>query len=65
MHYFESSAIHAGSYDAATQILTIWFTSAGRNYDYYGVPANAWEGLKMASSAGAYFNQFIRDQYAA
>ncbi|MEM7667321.1 MAG: KTSC domain-containing protein [Pseudomonadota bacterium] len=65
MHYFNSSAIHAASYDAGSQTLTIWFTSSGQPYDYYGVPSYIWHGFLTASSAGTYFNQFIRDQYAA
>ena len=65
MHYFNSSAIYAGSYDAATSNLTIWFTSSGQAYDYPGVPLHTWQGLLNASSAGTYFNLHIRDQYAA
>jgi len=65
MHHFNSSAIRAGSYNVATMTLTIWFTSSGRSYDYYNVPLQIWHGLQMASSAGEYFNHFIRDQYAA
>ena len=38
MHYFNSTALHAAKYDAATLTLTIWFTSSGRGYDYYNVP---------------------------
>lgn len=65
MHYFNSTALHAARYDAVTMTLTIWFTSSGRSYDYYNVPQHIWHGLQMASSAGEYFNHFIRDQYAA
>lgn len=65
MHYFDSSAIYAASYNAANGTLTIWFTSSDQPYDYYGVPVSVWNGLLNASSAGAYFNHFIRDQYAA
>lgn len=65
MHYFNSTAIHAASYNAATGILTIWFTSSGQGYDYPGVSIHIWNGLLNASSAGTYFNLYIRDQYAA
>lgn len=52
MHYFNSTAIHAGKYDPVTMTLTIWFTSSGHSYDYYNVPPQIWHGLQMASSAG-------------
>ena len=65
MHYFNSTAGHAGCYDPASRTLTIWFTSSGQGYDYYGVPAEIWEDFKVASSAGTYFHLYIRDQYAA
>lgn len=65
MHYFNSTAIHAAQYSAETGTLSIWFTSSGQGYDYYHVPVEVWEGLKAASSAGTYFNLYIRDQYAA
>lgn len=65
MHYFNSSAIRSASYDATTGKLTIWFTSGGRGYDYYGVPLHIWHGLIAATSAGTYFSRYIREQYAA
>lgn len=65
MHYFNSTAIHAAAFNAATMTLTIWFTNSGRSYDYYNVPLDVWHGLISAGSAGGYFNHFIRDQYAA
>lgn len=65
MHYFNSSAISAAQYNEKTGTLTIWFTSGGQGYDYPDVPSQVWHGLLNASSAGTYFNLYIRDQYAA
>lgn len=65
MHYFNSTALSAARYDRDTKTLTIWFTSGGQAYDYYGVPVMVYEGLITAASAGEYFNAYIRDQYAA
>lgn len=65
MHYFNSSAVSAASYNGHTGTLTLWFTSGGQGYDYYRVPLHVFEGLLSAASKGAYFNAFIRDQYAA
>jgi hypothetical protein len=65
MHYFNSTAIRAANYNLATGTLTLWFTSGGQGYDYFGVPAYIFEGLLNAVSKGSYFNAYIRDQYAA
>jgi KTSC domain len=60
-----SSAIRSVSYNAATGTLTIWFTSGGSGYDYYNVPQYIYDGFLQASSKGRYFQQYIREQYAA
>jgi hypothetical protein len=65
MHYFNSTAVRAATYNPGTGTLTLWFTSSGRGYDYYGVPMHVFEGLLSASSKGTYFNAYIRDRYAA
>lgn len=65
MHYFNSTAVHSADYNLQTGTLRIWFTSSGQPYDYYNVPVHVWNGFTAASSAGTYFNHFIRDQYAA
>ena len=65
MHYFNSTAVSAARYNAVTRTLTLWFTSSGDGYDYYGVPQWVFDGLLNAASKGSYFNAFIRDQYAA
>ncbi len=65
MYYFNSRAIHAANYNPTTGTLTIWFTSGGHGYDYYGVPAAVYLGLLGAFSAGRYFHDNIRDRYAA
>lgn len=65
MQYLNSSAISAAQYNPGTKTLTIWFTSGGQGYDYYGVPERVYLGLLSAPSKGQYFNLYIRDQYAA
>lgn len=65
MHYFNSTAVRAASYNARTGTLTLWFTNGGQGYNYYNVPLWIFEGLLSASSKGSYFNNHIRDQYAA
>ena len=65
MQYLNSSAIHAVSYNPAAGTLAIQFTSSGQWYDYFNVPDSVYQGLLAASSKGRYFNDYIRDQYAA
>jgi hypothetical protein len=58
----KSSAIALAEYDDETQDLTVTFTN-GRSYDLSGVPPDLFEGLCSASSAGSFFNTYLRGQY--
>ena len=58
----KSSAIALVEYDTDTQDLSVTFTN-GRTYDLSGVPPDLYEGLCSASSAGSYFNTYLRGQY--
>ena len=57
-----SSAIEAVGYDSASARMRIRF-SGGNEYDFYGVPHTAYQGLMSARSKGTYFNDHIRDRY--
>ena len=65
MPYFSSSAIRRAEYDESSKTLSVWFVPSGGPYYYYGVPSSVFAGLLNASSKGTYFNEFIRDHYAA
>lgn len=65
MDYIRSSAIWAAKYDPISLTLSIWFKDGGHPYDYFGVPKSVYQGLLNASSAGSYFNVYIREQYSA
>ncbi len=58
----ESDVIHAIGYDADIQLLEIIFND-GRIYQYRGVPAAVFDGLKQAESKGRYFQENIRDEF--
>lgn len=60
-----STAISHVEYNSRTMVLSIWFVESGGPYDYYGVPAYIYEAFLRASSKGQFFNNYIRDQYAA
>ena len=57
----ESSSLVSVGYDPASATLEVEFRTG--IYQYFGVPAERYEGLMDAESKGAYFNQFIRDVY--
>ena len=57
-----SSAIQAVGYDSASRWLRIRF-AGGHEYDFYGVPPKAYDGLMSARSKGSYFNDRIRERY--
>ena len=57
-----SSAIRAVGYDEGSMRMRIAF-QAGHSYDFCRVPVRIFEGLLRASSAGAYYNQHIKDRY--
>ncbi len=58
----ESDVIHAIGYDPEIQLLEIIFND-GRIYQYRGVPAEVFQGLKQADSKGRYFQENIRDEF--
>lgn len=61
---FISKALVEGTYEPATRLLRLWFTSEPhRGYDYPNVPAHIWQGLCSAHSAGEYYNLHIREAY--
>lgn len=59
-----SSAIVAADYDPASRHLYLWFPNNGP-YTFYRVPEHIFRGLITASSAGSYYNSYIRRRYAA
>ena len=58
----KSTAIALVEYDTEDQTMSVMFTN-GRTYDLTGVPPDLYEGLCSASSAGSYFNTYLRGQY--
>jgi hypothetical protein len=58
----KSSAISLVEYETDDQTMTVTFTN-GRSYDLTGVPPDLFEGLCSASSAGSFFNTYLRGMY--
>ena len=63
MPYLNSSAIVRAEYDAPTRTLQIWFRSGAHAYDFHNVPETVYQGLIQASSAGSYYDRYIKDRY--
>ncbi len=55
----ESSTIASVGYEAETTTLEVAFHRSGV-YQYYGVPAEVFEGLLHASSKGSFFDQMVK-----
>ncbi len=62
MPALNSSAIAWIDYDPVNRMLSITFHS-GRTYTLHGVPERHYLGLLNASSAGWYFNSYLRGHY--
>lgn len=58
----DSTVIKAFEYNYAIERLTVEFNS-GTVWQYDGLPATIFEDMKTATSAGQYFNFFIRGKY--
>ena len=57
-----SSAITSAGYDDETKEMDITF-SGGSSYTFHSVPAEIFDGLISAGSAGQYYHQNIKGQY--
>jgi hypothetical protein len=62
VHDFDSSAIARAAYDEGDATLDIWY-KGGDRYRYFQVPAEAFEALLGAPSAGEHVNRHIKDAY--
>lgn len=62
MVYLNSTAIHSVEWNPTTRRMIIVFTSGGA-YPFCGVPESIYRGLISASSAGAYYNAYIKGRY--
>ena len=58
----DSSMISAFKYDETTETLEVIFHRTGV-YQYFDVPADVVEGLRMSSSKGSYMRSMIIDTY--
>jgi lysyl-tRNA synthetase class 2 len=62
MEFPRSSVVKSADYDPEARTLDVTFRT-DRRYIYFGVPEHVFDALVTASSAGEYFNTYIRDHY--
>ena len=62
VHDFDSSAITRAAYDEDEATLDLWY-KGGARYRYFTVPAETFEALLSAPSAGEYVNRHIKDGF--
>lgn len=60
--FMPSTAIRSFHYNAAKSTLQVTFIS-GMTYDYKNVPEEVYQAMKVATSKGAYLNQYIKNHY--
>lgn len=58
----ESSTIARIGYDSDAQVMTVEFTNGG-TYNYFEVPRNVFEAIRIAPSKGQYLGQQIKGLY--
>ena len=57
-----STSIASADWDKDSQELTVTFQN-GRDYTFYDVPEDVYQGLVNAASPGQYFNAVIKNVY--
>ncbi len=60
----DSSSLRSIGYDHATETLEVEFNNGGV-YRYSAVSADTWNELRHAASKGKFFQDHVRDQFAA
>jgi hypothetical protein len=58
-----STAIRDFHYEPESRELFVWFEPRGRQYKYFDVPEEIYQGLCAASSRGRFFNRYLRDRF--
>ena len=58
-----STSIRKAEYDAESRVLSVWFVTSGKRYDYEAVPPETYAALRNAFAKGRFFNDHIRDRF--
>lgn len=58
-----STLIRRTDYDPNTGVLSVWFVTSGKRYDYEAVPPETYAAFRNAFSKGRFFNDHIRNRF--
>ena len=58
-----SASIRRSDYDPESRILSVWFVTTGRRYDYENVPPETYAAFQNAFAKGRFFNDHIRNRF--
>lgn len=58
-----STSISKSNYDPETRVLSVWFVTSGKRYDYECVPPEVYAAFRNAFAKGRFFNEHIRDRF--
>jgi hypothetical protein len=58
-----STLIRDSRYDPQSRILSVWFVTNGKRYDYQGVPPETHDAFRRAFAKGRFFNRKIRGNF--
>ena len=58
-----STSIRKTAYDPDSRILSVWFVTSGKRYDYEGVPPETYAAFQNAFAKGRFFNDHIRNHF--
>lgn len=58
-----STSIRKTEYDPKARVLSVWFVSSGKRYDYEAVPPEVYDAFRRAFSKGRFFNDHIRNSF--
>lgn len=58
-----STLISRIAYEPQSKVLSVWFVTSGKRYDYEAVPAATYADFRQAFSKGRFFNDHIRGHF--
>lgn len=64
-HVFNSSLISKAKYDNKELLLTIYFKTNSKSYEFYNVPVPTWIAFKNSDSPGRFFNSTLKKKFNA
>ncbi|TIS46211.1 MULTISPECIES: KTSC domain-containing protein [Mesorhizobium] len=58
-----STSISKTAYDPESRILSVWFVTSGKHYEFESVPPETFAAFRAAFAKGRFFNDHIRNHF--